>query len=65
MDLKINDQLFEAMRKKQPVVHKEIQYDCILDYIFWYDSNRVLRQSVVLLQRRSSIRVLADEVTIA
>ena len=65
IDLNINEHLFEAMRTKQPVLHKGIQYERILDYIFWYDSNGVLRQSVVLLQNRSSVRVLVDEVKLA
>lgn len=47
---------------RQPVIHKGIQYERILDYIFWYDSNGILRQSVVLLQNRSSVRALVDDV---
>ena len=60
--LNINERLFEAMRMRQPVIHKGIQYERILDYIFWYDSNGILRQSVVLLQNRSSVRALVDDV---
>ena len=60
--LNINEQLFEAMRTKQPVIYRGIQYERILDYIFWYDSSGVLRQSVVLLENRSSVRALVDEV---
>lgn len=62
ISLNINDQVFEAMRMRQPVIHKDIQYERILDYIFWYDSNGILRQSVVLLRNRSSVRVLVDDV---
>ena len=61
ISLNINEQLFEAMRTKQPVIYRGIQYERILDYIFWYDSSGVLRQSVVLLENRSSVRVLVDE----
>ena len=63
ISLNINEQLFEAMRTKQPVIYRGIQYERILDYIiFWYDSSGVLRQSVVLLENRSSVRALVDEV---
>ena len=62
ISLNINERLFEAMRMRQPVIHKCIQYERILDYIFWYDSNGILRQSVVLLQNRSSVRALVDDV---
>ena len=65
IDLNINEQLFEAMRTKRPVIHKGIQHERILDYIFWYDSNGMLRQSVVLLENRSSVRVLVNEVKLA
>ena len=65
MDLHINEHLLEAMRTQQSVTHKGIRYERILDYIFWYDSNGNLKQSVVLLQNRSSVRVLADEVEVA
>ena len=65
INLTINEQLFEAMRTRQPVIHRGIQYERILDYIFWYDSNGGLRQSVVLLENRSSVRVLVDEVKLA
>ena len=64
ISLNINEQLFEAMRTRQPVMHKDIQYERILDYIFWYDSNGTLRQSLVLLEKRSSIRVPVDEVSL-
>lgn len=64
INLNINEQLFEAMRTRQPVMHKGIQYERILDYIFWYGSNGVLRQSVELLDKRSSVRVLVDEVSL-
>ena len=64
INLNINEQLFEAMRTRQPVMHKGIQYEQILDYIFWYDSNGALRQSVVLLDKRSSVQVLVDEVSL-
>ena len=62
ISLNINERLFEAMRMRQQVIHKGIQYERILDYIFWYDSNGILRQSVVLLQNRSSVRALVDDV---
>ena len=62
ISLNINERLFEVMRMRQPVIHKGIQYERILDYIFWYDSNGILRQSVVLLQNRSSVRALVDDV---
>ena len=62
ISLNINERLFEAMRMRQPVINKGIQYERILDYIFWYDSNGILRQSVVLLQNRSSVRALVDDV---
>ena len=62
ISLNINERLFESMRMRQPVIHKGIQYERILDYIFWYDSNGILRQSVVLLQNRSSVRALVDDV---
>ena len=65
IDLNINEQLFEALRTKRPVIHKGIQHERILDYIFWYDSNGGLRQSVVPLENRSSVRVLIDEVKLA
>ena len=62
ISLNINERLFEAMRMRQPVILKGIQYERILDYIFWCDSNGILRQSVVLLQNRSSVRALVDDV---
>ena len=62
ISLSVNEQLFEAMKNRLPVIHKGTQYDRILDYIFWYDNSGTLRQSVVLLQNQSSVRVLADEV---
>jgi len=62
--IEINIKVFEAMKKHLPVEHKGIEYERILDYILWYDDNGKLRQSVVLLQNRSSVRVLVDEVTV-
>ena len=58
------DKILEAMRKRLPVIHNGIHYDRIIEYVSWYDNNGTLRQSVVLLQKRSSIRVLADEVVV-
>ena len=62
--LKPNEELLEAMRVQQPVVHRGVQYERILDYIFWYDSRGVLRQSVVLLEKNTTVRVLAEEVEV-
>ena len=62
--LKPNEELLEAMREQQPVVHRGVQYERILDYIFWYDSKGVLRQSVVLLEKNTTVRVLAEEVEV-
>lgn len=65
ISLNINEQLFEAMRRRLPVIYEGIQYDRILDYVFWYNNMGELQQSVVLLQNRSSVRVLIDKVTVA
>ena len=62
--LKPKEELLEAMRVQQPVVHRGVQYERILDYIFWYDSRGVLRQSVVLLEKNTTVRVLAEEVEV-
>ena len=59
-----NDKIHEAMRKQLPVIHNGIQYDRIIEYVSWYDNTGTLRKSVVLLQNRTSVRVLADEITI-
>ena len=64
LKLKPNEELFEAMRIRQPVVYRGVQYERILDYIFWYDSRGVLRQSVVLLEKNTAVRVLAEEVEV-
>lgn len=64
ISLNANEQLFEAMRNRQAVIYNGTQYDRISDYIFWYDSNGILRQSAVLLQNRTAVRVSASEVTV-
>ena len=64
LPMKYNTIILEAMKKRLPVIHRGIQYDRVLDYIFWYDGNGELKQSVVLLQNRSTVRVLADEVMV-
>ena len=55
-------QIDAAMRNKLPVVCEGKRYDCIKEYISWYDDRNVRRLSVVLLQGRTSYRVPADKV---
>ena len=55
-------QIHDAMRRRLPVIHKGIHYDRIVEYIAWYDSSNNLRLSVNLLDGRSLVRVLANEV---
>lgn len=57
-----NAQIHDAMQRRLPVVHKGIHYDRIVEYIAWYDSSNTLRLSVNLLDGRTLVRVLANEV---
>ena len=63
--LNVNERIFEAMKNRLPVVFRGIRYERILDYIFWYDNTGALRQSVVLLENRTSVRALVSEVEVA
>ena len=54
----------EAMRRKLPVKHNHIRYDRILEWISWYTDQGEHRVSVVLLEKRNSVRVPVDEITI-
>ena len=58
-------QIHKAMRDRQPVVYDGKRYDRIAEYVAWFDNNKTLRLSVVLLQGRHSYRVPADKVELA
>ena len=58
-------QIHKAMRDRQPVVYEGKRYDRIAEYVAWFDNNKTLRLSVVLLQGRHSYRVPADKVELA
>ena len=57
--------IHKAMRDRQPVVYDGKRYDRIAEYVAWFDNNKTLRLSVVLLQGRHSYRVPADKVELA
>lgn len=58
-------QIHKAMRDRQPVVYEGLRYDRITEFVAWYDNNKTLRLSVVLLLGRHSYRVPADKVELA
>lgn len=58
-------QIDDAMRMRLPVVYDGRRYDRILEYVSSYDNTGQRRLSVVLLQGRSSYRVLASKVELA
>lgn len=55
-------QIHKAMKDCLPVVYDGICYDRIIEYVAWYDSNKKLRLSAVLISGNGSIRVPADKV---
>lgn len=55
-------QIDAAMRSKAPVMCDGTRYDCIKEYISWYDENGKRRLSVGLLQGRHLYRKPADRV---
>lgn len=55
-------QIHKAMRDRLPVVYDGTRYDRIAEYVAWYDGNKKLQLSVVLISGNSSTRVLADKV---
>jgi hypothetical protein len=55
-------QIDEAMRKKLAVYHKGHRYECIQEYVMFYDHTGKRRLSVVLKSGRCSVRVPAEDV---
>ena len=55
-------QIDAAMLNKLPVVCEGKRYDCIKEYISWYDEAGKRRLSVGLLQGRHLYRKPADKV---
>ena len=56
--------IHELMQRKAPVFYDGVQYDRILEYISWYDQLGKHNLSVVLIRGKSTIRVLADKISI-
>lgn len=59
-----SEQIHKAMRARRPVVYEGTRYDRILEYVAWYDTNKQLQLSVVLLAGNYSIRVPVDKVAL-
>lgn len=58
-------QIDAAMRDRLPVIYDGKRYDCIHEYVSWYDDAGQRRLSVGLLQGRHLYRVPADKVDLA
>lgn len=58
-------QIDSAMKYHLPVMCEGKRYDCIAEYIMWYDDHGKRRLSVTLLQNNHSYRVPADKVELA
>ena len=56
--------IHELMQRKEPVFYDGVQYDRILEYISWYDQLGKHNLSVVLIRGKSTIRVLADKISL-
>lgn len=56
--------IHELMQRKTPVFYDGVRYDRILEYISWYDQLGKHNLSVVLIRGKSTIRVLADKISI-
>ena len=52
------------MQARTPVTYDGIQYDRITEYISWYDQLGNHNLSVVLIRGKSTIRVLADKISL-
>ena len=57
-----SEQIHKTMRDRHPVMYEGTRYDRIAEYVAWYDANKKLQLSVVLLAGNYSIRVSADKV---
>ena len=56
--------IHECMQLRLPVTYDGVQYDRIAEYISWYDSLGHHQLSVVLIRGKSTIRVLADKISL-
>lgn len=54
-----------AMKHRLPVVCDGIRYECIHEYVSWYDKNGNRHLSCGLITRNGIIRVSADRVKLA
>ena len=57
-------QIHKAMRDRMPVMYEGRRYDRITEFVAWYDSNKKLQLSVVLLSGNYTIRVPANKVAL-
>lgn len=57
-------QIHKAMRDRLPVVYDGTRYDRIAEYVAWYDNNKKLQLSAVLISGNYSVRVPADKIDI-
>lgn len=55
-------QIHKVMRDRLPVVYEGILYDRITEYVAWYDGNKNLQLSAVLISGNYTVRVPADKV---
>ena len=55
----------QAMRLRLPVVCDGVRYECIKEYISWYDNNGKRRLSCGLIDKNFYIRVPAEKVELA
>lgn len=61
---KYYERIHDAMRRRLPIMHNKIRYDRILEWVSWYTNQGEHRVAVVLLEKRNSVRVPVDEITI-
>ena len=52
------------MQARTPVTYDGVRYDRITEYISWYDQLGNHNLSVVLIRGKSTIRVLADKISL-
>ena len=56
--------IHELMQLRLPVTYDGVQYDRIAEYISWYDQLGKHNLSVVLIRGKTTIRVLADKISL-
>lgn len=57
-----NKQIDRAMKYRLPVVYDGKRFDCIKEFISWYDENGNRQLSVGIMEGRTIHRVLASKV---